>query len=174
MSSRESPRGGEKSKEQKPKEIERKFLISSLPDDLDQYPYRDILQGYVVIAEDGTEVRLRKKDDKFFLTVKSGGGKIRDESETEMTQDQFDAMWGTTEGKRLEKRRYFIPYKDAILELDVYGGDLEGLIVVEVEFSSEELSEQFDLPAWFGEETTEDNRYKNQSLALYGDPRKKT
>ncbi len=172
MSSIESSRGGEKSREQKPKEIERKFLISSLPDDLDQYSHKEILQGYVVITEDGTEVRLRKKSDKYFLTVKSGGGKIREESEVEITQDQFDTMWGTTEGRRLEKTRYMIPYKDTTLELDIYRGSLGGLIVVEVEFPSEELSEKFDVPVWFGTEATDDKRYKNQSLVLYGDPGK--
>jgi len=174
MSLIEGPGGGEKNKEQKQKEIERKFLISSFPDNLDQYPHEKILQGYLAITEDGTEVRLRKKDDKFFLTVKGGGGRVRDELEIEMTQDQFAAMWSSTEGKRLEKTRYMIPYKGATLELDVYGGDLEGLIVVEVEFPSEELSEKFELPAWFAEEITEDKRYKNQSLALYGDPNKKS
>ncbi|MEK7498570.1 MAG: adenylate cyclase, partial [Patescibacteria group bacterium] len=76
------------------------------------------------------------------------------------------------EGRRLEKTRYMIPHKDTTLELDIYGGSLEGLIVVEVEFPSEELSEKFDVPVWFGEETTDDKRYKNQSLALHGDPRK--
>jgi hypothetical protein len=44
-----------------PKEIERKFLVDKLPENLDKYSHKEIIQGYVAITEEGTEVRLRKK-----------------------------------------------------------------------------------------------------------------
>jgi adenylate cyclase len=56
------------------------------------------------------------------------------------------------------------------IELDVYGGDLEGLVVAEVEFASEEDADAFDPPAWLGREVTDDPRYKNQRLARDGAP----
>jgi len=151
-------------------ERERKFLVGVLPEDLAQYPSKEIVQGYLAITGDGTEVRLRKKGNTFFLTVKSGRGETREESEMALGESQFNSLWPLTEGMRIEKTRYEIPYGDNLIELDVYRGDLEGLITVEVEFDSERLSMEFIAPEWFGTEVTEDRGYKNQSLAVYGIP----
>jgi CYTH domain-containing protein len=74
------------------KEIERKFLVESLPENIDDFEKKEIIQGYLAVAEDGTEVRLRKKGEKYFQTVKSGGGKVRSEFEVEITREQFDAF----------------------------------------------------------------------------------
>ena len=52
----------------------------------------------------------------------------------------------------------------------MYTGDLEGLVVAEVEFDSETAAEAFAPPEWFGEDVTEDVRYKNQRLARDGAP----
>lgn len=157
--------------EETPKEIELRFLVKSLPDNLDQYPHQEISQGYLAISEDGAEVRLRKKGDKHFQTIKSGGGKTRTETEIEITEEQFNLLWKTTEGKRLEKVRYKIPCGDRTIELDVYQGSLDGFVSAEVEFDTPEASDQFVPPEWFGGDVTEDQRYKNQSLALRGLPK---
>jgi adenylate cyclase len=71
---------------------------------------------------------------------------------------------------RVEKTRYEIPYGAHLIELDVYSGALEGLVVAEVEFGSEEESARFDPPDWFGSEVTDDVRYSNRSLAVHGRP----
>ncbi len=155
---------------EQPKEIERKFLIETLPYNLEDYPSQEIMQGYIAITDDGTEVRLRKKGDMYFQTIKSGNGKTRTESEIEITEEQFNILWKTTIGKRLEKTRYKIPYADGVIELDIYGGDLEGLATAEIEFLSEEESDIFVTPPWFSEEVTEDKRYKNQTLVSRGMP----
>jgi adenylate cyclase len=154
------------------REIERKFLVKSLPADLMRYPRKEIAQGYPIVANDGAEVRLRKIGGRYFQTIKSGGGKVRTEVEIEITKEQFDVLWPATEGKRLEKIRYIIPHRGRKIELDVYRGKLAGLLVAEVEFDSAEESERFSPPAWFGKEVTEDKRYKNKNLALYGTPKK--
>jgi adenylate cyclase len=54
------------------------------------------------------------------------------------------------------------------LELDVYQGSFDGLVVAEVGVESAEDSKRFSQPTWFGEEVTEDQHYKNSSLALKG------
>ena len=153
-----------------PKEIERKFLVKSLPENLESLPHKEIAQGYIAITEDGTEVRLRRKDDKYFQTVKSGSGKVRAESEVEITEEQFNALWGTTEGKRIEKTRYEIADPAGVIELDIYHGDLTGLMTAEMEFVSEEASESFVPPEWLGSDVTENKAFKNQKLALEGVP----
>ncbi len=154
-----------------PKEIERKFLVRALPEGLDQFAHDDIAQGYVEILPDGTERRVRKKGDKHYLTVKSGTGRTRSESEQEITEAAFQEQWQATEGRRVEKTRYSIPHGDRTIELDIYRGALDGLIVVEVEFPDQETSEKFVPLDWFGDEVTEDSRFKNQQLALHGMPK---
>lgn len=153
-------------------EIERKFLVSTLPENLEQYPHKEIIQGYLAITEDGTEVRLRQKGKKYFQTVKSGKGKTRFESEIELTEEQFNALWEATQGKRVEKTRYEIPHENGVIELDVYRGDLKGLLSAEMEFSNEDASNNFVAPEWMSEEVTDDKGYKNQNLALHGIPKK--
>jgi CYTH domain-containing protein len=153
-------------------EIERKFLISeALPFDLDDYPSEAISQGYVAIAEDGTEVRVRSRGDARFLTIKSGPSRSRSEEEFEIESRRFEALWPLTQGRRIEKRRYKMPTDEGLtVELDVYAGELDGLMTAEVEFESEEEAERFDPPAWMGTEVTGDKRYSNQSLATRGRP----
>jgi adenylate cyclase len=69
-----------------------------------------------------------------------------------------------------EKIRYQIDDAGQKIELNVFRGNLEGLVLAEVEFSSREKSEEFKPPDWLGEEVTDDIRYKNQSLAQKGAP----
>ena len=151
-------------------EIERKFLVLKLPQEIHKHTSHKISQGYLAITEDGTEIRLRKKGDIHFQTVKSGQGLKRHETEIELTNSQFDAFWPLTVGKRVKKRRYNIPYGDWTIELDIFGGSLEGLVTAEVEFQSQEDAEAFTPPEWMGREVTQDDRYKNKNLALHGLP----
>lgn len=156
-----------------PLEIERKFIVPFTPVgiELDKLKHKDIIQGYLAISEDGSEVRLRKKGDEYFQTVKSGGTKTRTEVEIEINEEQFNSLWPLTKGKRIEKTRYEYPYVGWTFELDIYKGNLEGLMIAEVEFSNEEVSDEFIPPLWMGAEVTEDKRYKNQNLAIHGSPK---
>lgn len=151
-------------------EIERKFLVAEVPDDLGGYPHEPIRQGYLALDADGTEVRIRQKGDRFFQTIKRGAGLQRTEVELLLTAPQFEALWPLTEGRRVEKVRYNIAYQSHLIELDVYSGVLAGLLTAEVEFSSVEASAAFTPPPWFDREVTEDKRYKNKDLAVKGRP----
>lgn len=149
-------------------EIERKFLVDELPSKLDSYSCQEIVQGYIVITQDGTEVRLRQKSGKYFQTVKTGEGLKRQEVEIEITREQFEQFWPLTEGKRIEKVRYEIEQGGVTIELDVYSGVFSGLVIAEVEFDTEKESRSFMPPVWFGREVTLDKQYKNKNLALLG------
>lgn len=153
-----------------PQEIERKWTIPEIPTNLHEFAHKRIRQGYVAIDEQGTEVRLRDKEGAYTLTVKSKGDLVRGEFETPISADQFNILWGTTEGKRVEKTRYSIPSGNNIIELDVYEGDLAGLVTAEVEFTSVKDAYQFEVPHWFGDDVTENSAYKNQNLAQAGLP----
>jgi adenylate cyclase len=149
-------------------EVERKFLVPE-PPDLGDTESDEIEQGYLAIGSDG-EVRLRRKGEKLILTAKRGSGLSRDEAEVELDRESFERLWPLTEGRRLHKRRHLIPQGDLAIELDVYEGDLEGLLVAEIEFDSEDQARRFEPPGWIGEEVTGDKRYLNETLATQGRP----
>ncbi len=151
-------------------EIERKFLVAEVPADLAAHPAEPIEQGYVAIDR-AVETRLRRRAGRALLTVKSGAGRVRVEEEFEIDDRRFESLWPLTEGRRVTKTRYEIPGPGGLtIELDRYTGDLDGLYLVEVEFESEAASDEFDPPAWFGPEVTDDHRYANRALAADGVP----
>jgi adenylate cyclase len=149
-------------------EIERKFLVPETPD-LSGTDSDEIEQGYLAIGSDG-EVRLRRKGERLLLTAKRGSGISRDEAEVELDHGPFQRLWPLTEGRRLHKRRHVIPHGDLRIEVDVYEGELEGLVVAEIEFSSEDEARAFERPDWIGDEVTGDERYLNETLATRGPP----
>lgn len=151
-------------------EIERKFLIRDIPEDVkSSAPNRSILQGYL-ITEGSEELRIRQKGKYFFITSKSGSGLVRNESELPISEQQFNLMWPFTENKRVIKTRYTLQEGDLTLELDEYHGSLEPLATLEVEFKSEEEAKRFTPPSYVLKDITEDNRYKNAQLARNGIP----
>ncbi|HHN77184.1 MAG TPA: adenylate cyclase [Phycisphaerales bacterium] len=150
-------------------EIERKFLVEG-PLELDG-PGRVMEQGYIALdPEKGTEVRIRIEEGINTLAVKRGGGMVRTEIEIEVDDEKARALWALTEGRRLTKSRYIRPYRNHRVEIDVYGGALSGLIVADVEFSSEAEALAFEPPAWLGREITGDAAYRNNVLARLGSP----
>jgi CYTH domain-containing protein len=149
-------------------EVERKFLVPD-PPDLTGAPAAEIEQGYLAIGAEG-EVRLRRKGELLVLTAKRGSGLSREEAEIELDPESFDSLWPLTEGRRLHKRRHLVPHGDLRIEVDVYEGDLESLVVAEIEFPSEEEARGFDPPEWLGEDVTGDHRYLNETLAAEGAP----
>jgi CYTH domain-containing protein len=152
-------------------EIERKFVVAELPAELDEHPAERIEQGYLAIAPDGVEVRVRRRGGHATLTVKSGPGHVRTEEEIAIDERRFESLWPLTDGRRVTKTRHEIPLQaELTAELDVYDGAHDGLVTAEIEFGSVEASERFSPPGWLGREVTGDSRYANQTLALDGRP----
>jgi adenylate cyclase len=148
-------------------EIERKFLLDGPPPVIDGRTPTRIEQGYLAITAD-TEVRVRSRAEDRVLTVKGGRGLSRREVTIPLTREQFDELWDLTAGRRLVKRRWVIPQDGVELEIDVFEGDLDGLVIAEVEFPSKEASAAFVPPDWFGREVTDDSAYRNAALAAEG------
>ena len=153
-------------------EIERKFLVPAAPGDLGAHPSSPIEQGYLAIHPDGTEVRVRRRAGVSTMTIKSGGGLVRVEEELPLDDAAFERLWPLTEGRRLEKVRHLIPggAEGVVIELDVYTGELAGLVVAEIEFPGEAEAAAFAAPEWLGRDVTDDARFKNQRLAVEGRP----
>ena len=142
-------------------EIERKFLIKSLPS-LEGVKHSQIKQGYFSINPEG---RVRKMDNLYFITEKGEGDMVRQEREYQIDEKSAKLLFEMSKTYIIEKTRYYIPFGEYTVELDIYGGRHEGLVVAEVEFKSEEEALAFDPPDWFGEDITKDKSYKNMMLA---------
>jgi adenylate cyclase len=146
-------------------EIERKFLLHRLPRGLAKFPHDKIDQGYLTIGRDRSHVRLRRKGRAFTLTFKRGSSVGREEREIKLNRAQFTVLWPATTGARLTKTRYDVPWEKWVVEIDVYHGSNDGLIVAEVEFPDEKSCRNFEPPPWLGEEVTSVSRYSNPRLA---------
>lgn len=144
-------------------EIERKYLVDKLPGHIEDYPCRIISQGYLNI---NPVVRIRRDNEKYELTYKSKGFMARQEYNLPLTREAYEHLLTKIDGRLIEKRRYMIPLDHGLTaELDVFEGTLAPLILVEVEFSSEEEANSFVPPSWFGEDVTFSGKYHNSSLS---------
>ena len=146
-----------------PMEIERKFTVKALPENLDSYPFHLIEQAYL---NTDPVLRIRRQDDEYFLTYKSKGLMAREEYNLPLTQEAYEHLKSKADGLVISKTRYLIPEKNGLtIELDVFHEDYEGLLLAEVEFPSEEAANSYTPPAWFGRDVTFSSDYHNSTLS---------
>lgn len=169
-------------------EIERKYLLKRLPENLDDYPVKIIEQGYL-----NTEpvVRVRRANDKYILTIKGRGLMARTEYNIELDEDSYNHLIKKSDGNIISKKRYIIPLENPCfgeksdiqgssdsqpdssahisapltIELDVFEPPFAPLIMAEVEFPDIETANAFVAPEWFGEEVTNDFHYHNSYMS---------
>ena len=162
-------------------EIERKFTIKSLPDNLENYPHTQITQAYLCTEP---VMRIRKQDEEYIFTYKGKGLMVREEYNLPLTAEAYTHLLDKVDGYRITKTRYLIPlgteghvasdeftatlahsdpYAGLTVELDIFTNPGH-LIMAEVEFESEEQALSFVPPAWFGEDVTMDKRFHNSYI----------
>ena len=147
-------------------EIERKFLVRRLPDDLSKYEAKKIAQGYLCTDP---VVRIRRSNDNYYMTYKGDGLMVREEYNLPLTREAYEHLLPKIDGLLIAKTRYLIPLTDRLTaELDVFEGVLSALTLVEVEFDSVEEANAFVPPEWFGEDVTESGKYHNSYLSQHG------
>ncbi len=148
-------------------EIERKYLVREIP------PLADcrrlhMQQAYISVSP---VIRVREiaegEETQYVLTVKGPGFVVREEHELPLEPEEFEALMRKRDGRVIEKDRYLLPLTEELTaELDVFHGELEGLVTVEVEFADETAMQGFVPPAWFGTDVSNDIRYKNSYLSM--------
>ena len=146
-------------------EIERKFLIEkeNLPENLASYPCHRIEQGYLCTSP---VVRIRRQYDDYFLTYKSKGLMAREEYNLPLTAEAYEHLKPKADGILITKDRYVIPEKDGLfIELDVFHGKYEGVLLAEVEFPTEDAANAYTAPDWFGEDVTYSTKYHNSTMS---------
>lgn len=144
-------------------EIERKFLIKELPQNLDTYPCHIIEQGYLCTEP---VMRIRRQDNDYIFTWKGSGMMSREEYNLPLNETAYLHLKEKTDGNFISKKRYVIPIENGLkIELDIFDAPFAPLMLAEVEFSSEEQANAFVPPAWFGADVTFDGRYHNSYLS---------
>lgn len=143
-------------------EIERKFLVRRLPEDLEQYPKQRIEQAYLCTQP---VVRVRRSNDDYYLTYKGAGLLVREEYDLPLTAEAYRHLLDKADGHRIAKDRRRIPWNDHTIELDVFDEPFAPLVLAEVEFATEGEASAFQPPDWFGKEVTYDPAYCNSSLS---------
>lgn len=157
-------------------EIERKYLVRSLPDNLEQYEHIEIEQAYLCTSP---TLRIRRMGDAYILTVKerlrAGSTAIHNrEEEFALSAQSYQQLLSKCDSGRVSKTRYRIDlrqqtgdgsYVGLTAELDIFHGRHDGLLLVEVEFPNTDTANAFVPPDWFGEDVSTDPCYRNSFLA---------
>lgn len=151
-------------------EIERKFLVLKVPENLKKSKGATIFQGYLAIEMGGNEVRIKNKGNRNFIIVKSDGKLDGDEVEIAITKREFDRLLPLCHKRTVEKTSYKISFDKQTIELAVFQGKHKGLVLARVGFKNKKESFSFKKPSWFGREVTVLQGYKNRSLAVEGLP----
>lgn len=125
-------------------------------------------------------IRVRREGSRYYMTYKGEGLLVREETNLPLTEKAFTELAGKCDGNRIVKERYTVPYHtlypdglcsqkgphgDLLLELDVFHGKLEGLVILEIEFATEEDAHSFKAPSGFGRNVTKDPNYTNAVLS---------
>ena len=146
-------------------EIERKFLVKSDDYKKEAYTKSRIVQGFLSTNPERT-VRIRINGEKGFLTIKGKSnekGTTRFEWEKNISIEEAEALLKICEPGTIEKLRYEVRIGKHIFEVDEFLGANEGLVIAEVELSSE--GEFFEQPGWLGKEVTGNIAYYNSQLS---------
>lgn len=149
------------------KEIERKYAIKTLPDDIKISGIKDIEQAFIY-KDNNTHIRIRKVTNRkeqstnYIYTIKTKGDiQYKDNSsvgqkyeiENLISKEEYKELLTRKISKIINKTRINVPIEnDLVVEIDIYYDYLDGMLTAEIEFPNEEIAEQFDKPDWLGEE----------------------
>jgi CYTH domain-containing protein len=136
-----------------PVEIEREltFLASSLPVEIENVTPKRLVDVY--IPESGVDhphLRLRQKGDTYEITKKTqiqeGDASTHHEMTIALDEKEFSALASASK-KRIVKDRYLVSIDGYPAEVDVFREALEGLVLIDFEFSSEQDKQNFVAPS---------------------------
>lgn len=141
-------------------ELEKTYLAKFLPEGLLDCEVKELVDIYVPKNVNHPTLRIRKKGNKFEITKKTPITTRDASRQTEVTigldEAEYTALCDTS-GKVVKKTRYFFPYKNQRAEIDVFGGELTGLVLVDFEFTSVEQMQAFEMPDFCLVDVTQEN-----------------
>lgn len=157
-------------------EIEKKYTVKRLPDELADHTCIVIEQAYLNTAP---VVRVRKSNDKYTLTYKGSGLMTREEYNLPLDQASYQHLIKKADGNIISKKRYLLPLENPCfqnnfepgnelslkIELDIFDPPFAPLIIAEIEFPDEKTANAFIPPEWFDEDVTFNPKYHNSNLS---------
>lgn len=157
-------------------EIEKKYTLKNLPDNLENYPCKIIEQAYLNTSP---VVRIRRSNESYYLTYKGTGLMAREEYNLPLDEKSYHHLLEKADGNIISKKRYIIPIEkpqfddsyypvaapELSIEIDIFDPPFAPLSMAEVEFSSVEMANAFIPPAWFDEDVTSNPEYHNSVLS---------
>lgn len=151
----------------KEQELERVFLPRALPQDLFESRHRTIDDLYIPATEAHPIVRIRAVEGKYEITKKVTSptdDSVRTEETIPLSESEYQALMQVP-GKRLIKTRYYYERDGRQYEFGVYSGDLQGLVLIDVEFATPEEVTQFQPPDFLGQEVSHEKYLRGGELA---------
>ena len=139
-------------------EIERKYLVKQVPESYESFPCHAIEQAYLCT---GPVVRVRREDDSYYLTYKGKGLLSREEYNLPLNEQAYRHLLAKADGIILTVEGA----GHLTIEMDVFEGSYQGLVLAEVEFPTEEEAMAFKAPEWFGRDVTFSGEFQNSRLA---------
>jgi CYTH domain-containing protein len=148
-------------------ELEKTYLVKKLPSGLAKFPHKEIIDMYIPAQAAHPALRLRKKGDKFEMTKKQpihGTDWSEQEEHTiKLNKEEFGSLINA-DGKKVCKIRYDYTYDDNKAEIDVFKGDLEGLVLVDFEFTDVKKKKVFKMPDFCLIDVTQDETFAGGML----------
>jgi len=129
-------------------EQEKTYLAKFLPEDLDKYPKKEIVDIYYPKEAVHAVLRLRKNGSKYELTKKTDIGDDKSqklEQTVPLDENEYLAL-AHASGKKVSKVRYYYPYQGLTAEIDVFQDELSGLVEVDFEFNDIGKLKEFEIP----------------------------
>jgi len=129
-------------------ELEKTYLAKYLPENLEKFPSKEIIDIYIPANVEHPKVRIRKNGDKYEMTKKQPVGdnySIQREQTIDLTEQEWNWL-SKLKGKEIVKRRYEYQHQGRKAEIDVFEKKLTGLVVVDFEFEKEEELKTFKMP----------------------------
>lgn len=153
------------------REIERKFLVAGDGWRRSVVAAKSLRQGYLA-RTDRISARVRVEDDRSAtMTLKSAQpGIARSEYEYAIPVEDALELLELRQGKLVEKTRHIVEAGGMRWEVDVFAGELAGLVLAEIELPDTDT--HFERPDWLGREVTHETGYYNAALAMAGLPEK--
>ncbi len=146
-------------------ERERRFLLAGFPKEVEIVRTRRITDRYI----SGTSLRLRRIIDEdgsaaYKLTQKiplpGPGAQQGFITNIYLNENEFQVL-AQLPARQITKTRHSVPP----FGIDVFEGELEGLVLAEIEFDSAMDAESLSLPSFAVQEVSADNRFTGGRLA---------
>ncbi|MCR5101475.1 MAG: adenylate cyclase [Butyrivibrio sp.] len=165
-------------------EIEKKFTLKNIPENLDKYQMHYIEQGYLNVSP---AIRVRREDDHFYMTYKGQGIMSHEEYNLPLDKESYEHLVDKADGHLIKKKRYLIPLNENAyteeylsgrddlkkiiksgemkIELDIFEKPFDDIRIAEVEFPDEDAANNYNMADWFKEDVTSDRSYSNARLS---------